>query len=150
MPSHRVERISEAIREVVAQTVLFESQDPRIQGVTVLRAEVSPDLRNASVYVSIMGTEVKRRQTLRALQHATGYMQAKVAARLQTRTTPVLKFKLDEGVRRSVEISQAIDQALAEDATRHAPPPPADPAQAPLVDPDDGQTFHDGDPDASR
>lgn len=120
MPSHRPERMAEAIREVVASSVLFELNDPRIRGVTVLRAEVAGDLRSAAVFVTVMGTESERRQAMKALQHAAGFLQSKVANRLQTRFTPTLRFKLDEGVRGSVEMSRLIDEALAE-AARHAP-----------------------------
>jgi ribosome-binding factor A len=121
MPSHRPERMAEAIREVVASAVLFELNDPRIRGVTVLRAEVAGDLRSAAVHVTVMGTESERRQAMKALTHAAGFLQSKVANRLQTRFTPTLRFKLDEGVRGSIEMSRLIDEALAEDAARHAP-----------------------------
>jgi ribosome-binding factor A len=119
MPSHRVQRVAEAIREVVAQAILFEVADPRVKGVTVLRAEVSADLRQATVFVSLMGTPAEQKLALRGLGHATGFLQAKVAARLQTRHTPVLRFELDEGVKKSVEISRLIDEALEADRRAH-------------------------------
>jgi ribosome-binding factor A len=121
MPSHRVQRVAEAIREVVAQAILFEVADPRVKGVTVLHAEVSADLRQATVYVSLMGTPAEQKLALRGLGHATGFLQAKVAARLQIRHTPVLRFKVDEGVKKSVEISRLIDEALESDRKAHAP-----------------------------
>ena len=62
MKSHRVARVAEVIREVAAETILFELQDPRIKHVTVTRAEVSADLQIAKVFVSVMGTE--REQSL--------------------------------------------------------------------------------------
>ncbi len=121
-------RVGEAIRETVATSLLSEVADPRINGVTVLRAEVSGDLRNATVFVTVMGTESQQRLSMRALRHAAGYLQAKVAARLQTRFTPVLSFKLDEGVKRSVELSRLIDETreadLANGRSLDEPPPP--------------------------
>ena len=92
MSSHRSLRIAEAIREVVASAILFDVSDPRIQSVTVLRVEVSHDLRNATVYVSVMGTEAERNLAMKGLRHATGFLQARVAARLQIRFTPILAF----------------------------------------------------------
>jgi len=136
MPSHRGPRIAEAIREVVSSAILFEVADPRVKGVTVLNAEVSPDLRNAVVFVSLMGTESEQKLAMRGLQHATGFLQAKVAARLQTRSTPVLKFKLDEGVKKSIEMSRLIDEAIASD---RRDPKPADPAPAEAEDEDEDQ-----------
>jgi ribosome-binding factor A len=118
MPSHRSLRVAEAIREVVATAILHEMADPRVRSVTVIRVEVSSDLRFATVFVSIMGSESERKRSLRGLEHATGFLQARVAARLQTRFTPVLSFKYDESVRKSVEISRLIDEAVASDRSR--------------------------------
>jgi len=122
MPTHRSLRMAEAIREVVATAILFEVADPRVSAVTVLRVEVSADLRSATVYVSIMGTEAERKQTFRGLVHATGFLQARVAARLQTRFTPVLSFKHDDSVKKSVEIARVIEDALASDRRPQAHP----------------------------
>src|SRR5262249_329896 len=118
MPSHRSLRVAEAIREVVATAILHEMADPRVRSVTVIRVEVSSDLRFATVYVSIMGGESERKRSLRGREHATGFLQSRVAARLQTRFTPVLSFKYDESVRKSVEISRLIDEAVASDRPR--------------------------------
>jgi ribosome-binding factor A len=107
--------MGEAIREVVASAILFEAADPRIRGVTVLRVEVSGDLRQATVYVSVMGTETEQNLALRGLRHAAGFFQSKVADRLQTRFTPVLIFELDDSVKKSVEIGRLIDEAVASD-----------------------------------
>jgi ribosome-binding factor A len=130
MASHRVERVAEAIREVASTAILFEVADPRIKGVTVIKAEVSPDLRNAAVYVSVMGTEAEQKLALRALKHASGFVQSRVAARLQTRHTPVLTFKVDEGVKKSIEISRLIDEALASDRKGKNSPSPQDEAES--------------------
>jgi ribosome-binding factor A len=118
MGSHRNLRVAEAIREVVATAILFDVADPRVRSVTVVRVEVTGDLRFATVFVSIMGSESERRRSLRGLDHATGFLQARVAARLQTRFTPVLSFKYDDSIRKSVEISRLIDDAVASDLRR--------------------------------
>jgi ribosome-binding factor A len=126
MPSHRSLRVAEAIREVVSQAILFEVADPRVRSVTVLHAEVSADLRNSTVFVSVMGTEAEQKLALRGLQHAAGFLQRRVAARLQTRVTPSLTFKLDDSVKKSIAISRLIDEAIASDrkeASALAPAP---------------------------
>ena len=115
MPSHRSLRIAEAIREVVASAVLFEVSDPRVRGVTVLRVEVGHDLRNATVYVTVMGSPGERSTAMKGLRSATGFLQSKVAARLQIRFVPILTFKLDEGVKKSVEMGRLIEEAVASD-----------------------------------
>jgi ribosome-binding factor A len=119
MKTHRLARVAEAIREVASETILYEMRDPRVKMVTVTRAEVSGDLQHAKVYVSIMGTPKQQQLTLRGLKHAAGFVQAKLARRLQTRFTPVLVFVLDQGVKHSIEMTRLINEALA----RGAPPP---------------------------
>jgi ribosome-binding factor A len=125
--------VAEAIREVVSSAILFEVADPRVRGVTVLGVEVSGDLRNATVAVSIMGTEAEQSTAMKGLQHAAGFLQSRVAARLQTRFTPVLTFKRDDSVKKSIEISRLIDDALAADRQSHpeSPPGPELPPSAP-------------------
>lgn len=112
MKAHRLARVAEAIREVAAETILFELRDPRVKRVTVTRAEVSGDLQHAKVYVSIMGTESEQKTTLHGLRHAAGFIQAKLAERLQTRYTPLVSFVLDEGVKKSIEMTRLINEAL--------------------------------------
>jgi ribosome-binding factor A len=114
--------MAEAIREVVAEAILFEVADPRVRSVTVLRVEVSGDLRHATVYVSIMGAEPERKRSLAGLNHAAGFLQARVAARLQTRFTPVLAFKHDDSVKKSAELLRLIDEAIASDERPGADP----------------------------
>src|SRR3954451_12590251 len=115
MSSHRNLRMAEAIREVVASAILFEAADPRIRAVTVLRVEVSADLRQATVCVSVMGNEAEQTLAMRGLKHAAGFFQSKVADRLQTRFTPVLTYKVDDSVKKSVAIGRLIEEALASD-----------------------------------
>jgi ribosome-binding factor A len=113
MKTHRLARVSEAIREVASETILFEMHDPRVKLVTVTRAEVSGDLQHAKIYVSIMGSDKEQTLTLRGLKHAAGFIQAKLAKRLQTRFTPVVQFVLDQGVKKSIEMTRLINEALA-------------------------------------
>ncbi len=114
MKAHRLARVAEMIREVASETILFELKDPRIKGVTVTRAEVSADLQHGKVYVSVMGTAKEQELCLHGLRHAAGFVQAKVGDRLKTRFTPVLKFLLDEGVKKSIEMTRLINEALAQ------------------------------------
>ena len=145
MPSHRSLRIAEAIREVVSSAILFEVADPRVQSVTVLRVEVTGDLRHATIYVSIMGSESEQNLALRGLQHAAGFLQSRVAARLQTRFTPVLTFKRDDSVKKSIEISRLIDTALASDrkAEPAGPAPETETETDPEATPDDDDSAPD-------
>jgi len=84
MKTHRLARVAEAIREVASETILFELRDPRVKGVTVTRAEVSGDLQHAKVFVSIMGSPSEQNLCMHGLRHSAGFLQAKLAKRLQT------------------------------------------------------------------
>ena len=112
MSSRRIAKIAEAVREQVSTSILFEMKDPRVKYVTVTGVEVSADLRNAKVHVSVMGDEKTQRLTLQGLRSARGFLQAKIAEHLQLRWTPILQFQLDEGVKRSIEASRILREVL--------------------------------------
>ena len=113
MKTHRVARIAEVIREVASETILFKMSDPRISMVTVLRAEVSGDLQHGKIYVSVMGDDEHQKETLNALNGAAGFVQSQLADRMKTRFLPVLTFVLDQGIKKSLEISKLIQEALS-------------------------------------
>ncbi|MGF1582654.1 MAG: 30S ribosome-binding factor RbfA [Gemmataceae bacterium] len=149
MKTHRVARVAQVIREVASETILFELRDPRVKGVTVTRAEVSADLQQAKVYVSIMGSPSEQELCMHGLRHSAGFIQSKLASRLKTRFTPILKFILDEGVKKSIEITRLINEALSQHGTANEedssaeieqPEPQSSPeedAEGPLTSPDD-------------
>ncbi|MCS7168165.1 MAG: 30S ribosome-binding factor RbfA [Gemmatales bacterium] len=121
MKPFRLERVAEVVRRVVSQTVLLELNDPRIRNVTVTRAEVSPDLQHAKVYVSIMGSEQEQRECLDALNRARGYIQRKLGEQLTTRYVPALQFRLDKGVKNSLRVAAILRQeqeAYGQSATK--------------------------------
>ena len=114
MSSRRVLKVAKAIREVVSMAILTDLKDPRIQHVTVTYVEVSSDLRQAKVYVSVMGDDSIQQLSLHGLRSATGFLQQKVGQRVDTRYTPRLEFILDMGVKHSVEINKILDRLSAE------------------------------------
>jgi ribosome-binding factor A len=115
MSSRRVLKAAEAIREVVSMAILTDLRDPRIAGVTVTYVEVSPDMRQAKVHVSIMGDEAQQQLSMHGLRSSAGYLQGKIAERIDTRYTPRLRFELDQGVKKSLAISQLLDELLPEE-----------------------------------
>lgn len=92
--------------------ILTELRDPRVQNVTVVGVEVAPDMRSAKVAVSIMGAENKQQLTLNALQRAAGFLQSKIADRIDTRYTPKLTFVMDRGVKHSLEVLRILNEVL--------------------------------------
>jgi ribosome-binding factor A len=115
MPSRRAQKAAEAIREVVSMAILAELNDPRVRDVTVTYVEVSGDLRFAKVHVSVMGDDGQQQLSLRGLQSAAGFLQSKIAQRIDLRYTPRLTFILDQGVKHSIEISSLLKQVLPQD-----------------------------------
>jgi len=112
MPSsHRHERIAEGILHEISAMILGELKDPRIAGlVTVTAVRVSPDLRQARVFVSVFGSEAEHASTLAGLAAAAGFIRRELGHRLQLRRSPELHFVLD----RSEEYGQRIEDLLRE------------------------------------
>jgi ribosome-binding factor A len=104
-----MQRVNESVRQVLAEAV-GELQDPRIGLVTVTGVETSPDLQRATVYVSVLGSEKKRRQSLAGLAAAHGLLQARVARELRMKRTPQLAFQYDPSVERGVRMTKLIDE----------------------------------------
>jgi ribosome-binding factor A len=125
MSSRRLLKAAEAIREVVGMSILADLKDPRIRDVTVTHVEVSPDMRHAKVHVSVMGDEARQNLSLRGLQSAAGFLQSKIAKELDTRYTPRLMFVLDQGIKKSIEMTRILRNVLPSDQPEGASPPGA-------------------------
>jgi ribosome-binding factor A len=92
--------------------ILTQVRDPRVQDVTVTGVEMAPDMRSAKVVVSIMGSPAKQELALRGLSNSAGFLQAKIAERIDTRYIPKLRFEIDEGVKHSLEIARVLGEVL--------------------------------------
>ncbi len=114
MSARRLLKAAEAIREVVAMAILTEIRDPRVKNITVIGVEVAPDMREAKVLISIMGSESQQATSLRGLKNSAGFLQSKIAERIDTRYTPKLTFVADEGVKKSLAVAQILDQIALE------------------------------------
>ncbi len=101
------------MRAVVAETV-SQLKDPRIGLVTVTSVRISPDLREGTVYVSVLGNERKRRATLAGLESAHGVVQGRVARELGLKRTPLLTFEYDPSVEHGVRMTALIDELASE------------------------------------
>ncbi|QDT66184.1 30S ribosome-binding factor RbfA [Calycomorphotria hydatis] len=120
MNSRRLAKISQAIREVVSTTILFELRDPRIQNVTVTAVETAEDLRSAKVKISVMGDEKAESLCLKGLNSSRGFLQSKIAKQIDTRYTPILSFEIDHGIKKSLEASRILREALGESTSDEA------------------------------
>ena len=102
-------RVNEALREVLSEGI-GSLKDPRIGFVTVTGVDTSPDLRHATVYVSVLGSDQKRDATIAGLQSSHGVLQSRVNRELRLKRTPQLTFEYDPTVERGVRLSQLIDE----------------------------------------
>jgi ribosome-binding factor A len=109
MPTPRMRRINEVLREVVGAAI-GELSDPRIGFVTVTSVETSPDLRTAKVHVSVLGSEEEREATLVGLRSSHGVIQSKIAAETRMKRTPTLSFHYDDTVEKGVRISRLLEE----------------------------------------
>ena len=112
-------RVNESVRAVLDEAV-GDLKDPRIGFVTITGVETSPDLRQATVYVSVLGSEKKRALSLEGLEAAHGVLQRQIAAELRLKRTPQLTFQYDPSVERGVRMSKLIDELVTDhDDTSH-------------------------------
>ena len=107
-------RVNEALREVLSEGI-GTLKDPRIGFVTVTGVDTSPDLRHATVYVSVLGSEKKRDATIAGLQSSHGVLQSRVNRELRLKRTPQLTFQYDPTVARGVRLSRLIDELNADE-----------------------------------
>jgi ribosome-binding factor A len=101
-------RVNEALREVLSVRIAEGLKDPRIGFVTVTAVETSLDLRHARVFVSVLGNEQERKDSLVGLQHAHGVLQAEIARLTHMKRTPELKFVYDETVDKGMRINELL------------------------------------------
>jgi ribosome-binding factor A len=103
-------RVNEAMREVLSARIAEGFSDPRIGFVTLTAVETSPDLRHARVFVSVLGDETERDDTLAGLASAHGLLQQTIARELRMKRTPTLQFVFDESIGRGMRISKLLDE----------------------------------------
>ena len=110
MTSDRMRRVDEAVREVLSHAITQEIKDPRVGFVTVTAVDTSPDLRRATVHVSVLGNEGVRARSLDGLRAAHGFLQRRVAGELRLKHTPTLDFRYDDSLDRSLRIQELIQR----------------------------------------
>jgi ribosome-binding factor A len=105
----RMRRVNEAVREVVSARLVEGLRDPRIGFVTVTSVDTTTDLRQARVYVSVLGDDEERAATMAGLTSAHGVFQQSLARELRMKRTPALQFVFDESIDRGMRITELLD-----------------------------------------
>lgn len=114
-PSRRIQRIASRMKFLVSQVLQRELSDPRIGFVTVLEVEPTEDMKEAKVYLSLLGSQGDRTRTEHALESARGFIQREIGKNLRTRNTPHLRFIFDETRDKVARLEALIDETAQED-----------------------------------
>ena len=112
----RVSRVGEQIKKELSQILQMELKDPRVGFVTVTGVEVTNDLSQARVYISVMGDDTQKEETLRALDKAQGFLRSELGRRIRLRQLPELLFKFDTAIEYGSRIEQLLQEINREES----------------------------------
>lgn len=110
MTSHRANRVAEEIKKEITQMLRDEIKDPRIGFVTVTTVEVTPDIRYAKVYISVLGDEETKVQSLHSLEKAKGFVRSELGKRMRLRYTPEISFRFDSSIEHGARILKLLKE----------------------------------------
>ena len=135
MSSRRIDRINGLLREEISQLLSREIKDPRLNGViSITQVKTSNDLRNAIVYVSVMGSDAAKQEALAGIQSAATFLRRELRDRLSLRYVPFMKFRLDESIEDAENVLRIMDR-VKNDPVREQPVDGGHPYRGPLTFP---------------
>ena len=115
--SRRTDRLASVIRAELMSVIQRDLHDPRLMGLpSITRVKVAEDLSTADVFITVMGTPGQQTAALNALKHSAGMMRTKLTKALSIRTTPYLQFKMDEDLKKELEMMELLDKVARENA----------------------------------
>jgi ribosome-binding factor A len=112
--SHRSHRLADELKNEISAIIAQEVKDPRIGFATVTEVEVSPDMRHARVFVSVLGSSEEKKEAFEALARATGFIRRLIGARIRLRHTPDLTFVYDDSIERGAQMMRLFDEIKSE------------------------------------
>ncbi|MGI6586847.1 MAG: 30S ribosome-binding factor RbfA [Gracilibacteraceae bacterium] len=116
MANHRLNRISEEVKRVVSEIIRNDLKDPRISTLcSVVAAEVTPDLRYAKVFISVLGSEEEKKATIKGLTNAAGFIRRELGRKIELRCLPDVVFELDRSIEHGAYISKLINEVRKKD-----------------------------------
>ena len=123
MSENRVRRVAEQIKKDIGQIIASQIKDPRVAGITsITEVQLTRDLRYASVYVSIFGTDMEKEETLQTLIRAAGYIRGEIGRRIRLRYVPEINFFLDNSIEYGVHIENVIKSLKKEETDANERP----------------------------
>ncbi len=113
--AHRIERVNSLIRQEISELLQRQVKDPRLGNfIAITEVSTSPDLKYAKIFVSRLGNEEKKQETLNALASASGFFRSELFKRLRLRHTPELSFQWDDSIERGNHLLQLIDEVTTD------------------------------------
>lgn len=118
----RIDRLNSLLKEVIAEVVMREVRNPKVNTlVTIKKVEITRDLHHAKVYISLLGSDSEKHNTLKALQSAAGFISTQAAKKVRMRYFPQLTFHLDETLDDEIRIHTLLEQIHDEQSKRNHP-----------------------------
>lgn len=119
MPKQRVDRLNSLLKEVISEVIHRDVRNPHLgKFITVTRVAISKDLHHAKVYISVIGTDEDRSESIKALQSASGFIAVNASKKVVMRYFPELLFKLDDSVDKHMRIETLLGEIAAEREAR--------------------------------
>ena len=108
MQGKRAERIAELIKQSLGSNILTKIRDPRLCFVTVTHVDITPDMKYAKVYYTVLGEEKTQKSSAVALERARGFLQKELAHEIKMRITPILSFHFDDSIQQNIKIESIL------------------------------------------
>jgi ribosome-binding factor A len=108
--SQRTDRVADSLRKELSVLLMREVRDPRVALATISRVQVARDLGHARIWISVLGDEETRQQTMAGIEHAKGFLRSQIGRRLKLRVTPELAFELDRGAEYLQDMTEILDK----------------------------------------
>ncbi len=108
--SQRTDRVADSLRKELSMLLMREVRDPRVALATISRVQVARDLGHARIWISVLGDEATRQQTMEGIEHAKGFLRSQIGRRLKLRVTPELAFELDRGAEYLQDMTELLDK----------------------------------------
>jgi ribosome-binding factor A len=119
----RTDRLNSLLQEVIAEVIMREIRNPKISTlITIKKVEITKDLHYAKVYISMLGSDLEKQQTLKALKSAAGYISVQAAKKVIMKYFPALSFHLDETLDEEIRIHNLLEKIHEEQQNRPTPP----------------------------
>jgi ribosome-binding factor A len=117
--TYRIERLNSLLRQEISDLVQRQVKDPRLGNfISITAVEISSDMRYAKVFVSRLGTDIEKKETLKALASASGFIRHELSERMKTRRIPELSFRLDDTIEKADRVLRIINEIASEENTK--------------------------------